>query len=307
MLKLTGPLGWFHRGDTISDMMAGAIRGQLDAPHPDVVMNIETHIFNTVLHADSCAYNIDVGRDVWLNVGRWSRLIKEYVPRGNLERFVENGAQILSGGARYGATANFVFHDPARYAKKHRWGGCLMGATFRGDNRRAGRATLTFYSRTTYIGYMGLLDAGIAHLMARAIARAAPKDRQKWTVNDISFRWHISSQQLHCFKTLPYIYSQPDLMKKLELYRRNPKLASKAPPAWHHLTKWYAKAVNGWEAYHAEQNGKDTNEQASEWLLTEKYGPYRRIKRRWCEYKGILTKRLPPSLPIKALTFDKAI
>lgn len=310
MIKLDHNLGWTFNAPTITEMMAGAIRGQLDCIAPDATLNIETHLFNTTLQAASCRYDLDIGKDVWLNIGRWSRLIKEYVPRVNLDRFTENAADILAGRARDGATCNFVFHDPARYAKKHRWGGCLMGATFRGDNRRAGRATLTFYSRTTYIGYMGLLDAGIAAVMAKQIAKRANTINPNGafaSVDDISFRWHISSQQLHCFKTLPYIYSQPDLMKRLERYARNPRVADKSPPAWRHISKWYAKVLEGWRAYSMSSHDDPSETLVQQWLLTEKYGPFRRIKRRWCEYKKLLNKHVPPSLPIKRLNFDKAI
>jgi len=283
-------------GDTMSMLMHNTIRQHMDCRRPDAVLNIETHLFNVELVAHSCDYNLDVGHNLWLNRGRWSRLIKEYVPREALNRFVSQAKEILSGDARLGATANMLFRDPDRYAKKHRWGGCLMGATFRGDNGKAGGATLTFFSRTTYIGYMGLLDAAIAHVMAREIARP----------EDISFRWVISSMQLHCFKTLPYIYSQPDLMEQLERLQRRRKLIDHAPPTWRHLAKWYCKVVDGWTSF-TELCDDPGNEEAEAWLGTEKYGPFRRIKRRWCEFRGYLNKHIPPSLPVGNLDFDKAV
>jgi len=268
---------------TLSKAMHYTIRNHLDCLKPDAVLNIETHIFNTCIVAHTCKYDLDIGKHVWLNKQRWSRLVREYISKAAVERFITDAQYIFAGNARKGATANMLFNDPVRSEKKHRWGGCLMGATFRGDEDSY--PTITFYSRTTYIGYMGLLDAAIAHVMAREIA--SPKQ--------IAFRWYITSQQLHHFKTLPYIYSQPDLMKKLSKYAKNPRLvSSSASPAWIHITKWYQKVLEAYKLY-----GTDMLEQ-------EKYGPFRRIKRRWLEYKGYLDKNVPPSLTLDQLTFEKA-
>jgi hypothetical protein len=270
--------------------MHGAIRAHLDHPQPDAVLNIETHLFNVQLLADTCDYELDIGKEVWLNKGRWSRLIKEYVPRESVRRFVSQADEILRREARLGATANMFCHDPKRYDKKHRWGGCLMGMTFRGDNGKSGPATLTVYSRTSYMGYMGLLDAGVAHVIARQIA-----EQSGLTTADIGFRWYLSSQQLHGFKTLPYIYSQPDLMGTLERIVRNPPHIT---PTWQILRGWYKKVLEHWD---------DAKHDPKRMLAMEKYGPFKRIKRRWMEAKGYLTKRPPPSLSISEVDLGKAI
>lgn len=295
---------------TLSSMMHTAIRAHMDCPTPDAVLNIETHLFNVVLNAASAEYDLDVGRNLWLNKQRWSRLIKEYLPLEPWERFRSQCGEILAQHARLGATANMLFRDPDRYAKKHRWGGCLMGATFRGDNQKSGPATLTFYSRTTYIGYMGLLDAAIAHVMASEIAMDS-----QMAVSQIGFRWCIASSQMHSFKSLPFVYSQPDLMRRLERYERNRKLVNqtKMPPTWYHMTKWYCKVCDHWDSACAQispEGPVDPAEypEACEVMLNgEKYGPFRRIKRRWLEYKGYLAKHVPPSLPVNQLDFEKAM
>lgn len=283
---------------TITSLMDITVRQHIEEPKPDAVLNIETHLFNTILIANSCDYDFDIGSGLWLNIGRWSRLCKEYVPKDGVNRFVDQACEIMTGEARLGATANLMFRDPDRYAKKHRWGGCLMGATFRGDNKKAGAATITFYSRTTYMGYMALMDAGIANVLARMIWNQV---HGKLLNNDFSgirigFRWHISSQQLHCFKTLPYIYSQPDLMEKLERIAKHSRV--KVTPTWHHLGIWYRKVLQ-----HFNDHGKNVER----FLAGEKYGPFRRIKRRWCEAKGYLDKHIPPKLMVNSLSFDRSI
>ena len=289
---------------TITELMHRAIRAQIEHPKPDVVLNIESHLFNVALTAESAEYDLDVGKNLWLNRQRWSRLIKEYLEKEAWQLFRTQCGEIISGTARLGATGTMQFRRPVRSDKKHRWGGCLLGASFRGDNNKAGKATLTFFSRTTYIGYMGLLDAGIAHVMARLIAEQKPG----WTEKDISFRWHISSSQLHGFKTLPFVFSQPDLIKKLERLERNRNLIKhgKVSPTWYHMAKWYCKITDAFSKAMTESHG-DEKLAANVMVHSEKYGPFKRIKRRWLEFKGYLNKHVPPSLNINDLDFEKAI
>ena len=65
------------RGDDITDAMVNAL---------DFALSQETvergfynanalHILNLTVVADSCDYSLDVGKNLWLNKGRWSRLI----------------------------------------------------------------------------------------------------------------------------------------------------------------------------------------------------------------------------------------
>lgn len=294
-------IGWFCKATDITDLMSSTIRGHLNEPSPDAVLNIETHLFNVTLQSESSEFDIDVGKELWLNKQRWSRLIREYVPLEPLNRLIDQAVEILDGSARDGATANMMFRDPDRYAKKHRWGGCLMGATFRGNNKKAGKPMLTIYSRTTYMGYMALLDAAIAACISREIQKRAK------ITTPIGFRWHISSQQLHCFKTLPYIFSQPDLFEQLEqLSKQNLSKDYRAAfPTWYHTTKWYQKILEAWQTH--SRNGRRTNKAAFEAMLAnEKYGPLKRIKRRWCEHMGYSTKNVPPSLKLDQLDFEKA-
>lgn len=274
-------------GETITDTVQSAFEHLLNMEKPHAVLNIESHVFNVTLESMSCKYKLDIGKQLWLNRQRWSRLIKEYVPRDNLLLFISQAQEILSGNARDGATANMMFRDPIRYEKKHRWGGCLMGAVFRGNGKRAGPPSLTLYSRTTYIGYMGFMDAGIAALIAEAI------DPQI----QIQFRWYIASMQCHCFKSLPYVYSNPRLMKVLEMDARRVRNGRRKPipPTRRNMAKWYNKVLEAWNTH-----GMDM-------LEHEKYGPFKRIKRRWMEHMGHSSKNVPPSVSIMDLDFSKAI
>ena len=274
--------GWVHTGHSMSQCLRSCVSSALSQEHPDAVLNIESHFFDTTLVAETCQYDLDLGRDVWLHRARWSRLIREYVPQEELDRFLTQAWEILKGLARDGATANLMFRDPDRYEKKHRWGGCLMGATFRkGKNHRP---TLTFFSRTTYMGYMGLLDAAIAHCIARSLE----------IVDECRFVWHITSMQLHHFKSLPYLYSQNELYDQLRSWDGYELDRDQLTAPWYYVLKWHHKVLDAFV-----EHGEDM-------LAHEKYGPFRRIKRRWMEHEGHLEGK-PPNLPLAELTFEKSV
>ena len=296
VLHRTG-FGWYLKCDTITDLVYQAVKQTAFCHHPDAILNIETHLFDVLLVANSCEYDLDVGHELHLNIGRWSRLIKEYVPREPWERFRDQAVEILRGDARKGATANMMFRDPERHAKKHRWGGCLMGATFRmGPSNYHG--TLTFHTRTTYIGYMGILDAAIASVMARDIADSCPITDRIYQEN-LRFQWHITSMQLHAFKTLPYIYRKPALNHYLEKLVRNRRLIPSQPPFWKHAAKWQCGVVDR------------ISEEGLDGIKREKYGPYKRVMRRWLETQQLKSGKksdtiIPPKLQVSSLTLEKA-
>lgn len=275
-----------YHGHDMTTALEETIAQTLVHPNPSAILGIETHFYNMRITADSCEFELDVGQNLWLHIGRWSRLIREYVALNELEMFIEQGREIYNGYARHGAATIMRFRSPVRTSRKHRWGGCLLGATFIGSPKYKEKPLLTFFSRTTYIGYMGMLDAAIAHTLARSISEP----------ENISFQWIITDCQLHGFKSLPMIYTKPRLMTELNKYLAmmdRPNARKVIPPSWYQICKWQRKIVRDFEAY-----GHDM-------LTVEKYGPLRRVKRRWMEHNNHLPHR-PPSLPVSQLTFEKS-
>jgi len=273
----------FH-GKNIDDLIVGTMNKHLNHPAPDACLGTETHLFNVLLTAKSCKYTLDVSQELWLNVGRWSRLIKEYINKEHLERFIRISKTIYSRDNRLGATTEMKFIDPIRSEKKHRLGGCLLGVVFRGEYDNY--PTLTLYSRTCYIGYMGLLDAGIMHLLATLITDGHPEK--------ISLRWYITSMQLHSFKSLPYMFTNKkwwDILVDAEFDRSQ---IAQMTPTWRECMRWYCRLMDAFR------------KEGVRMMDTEKYGPYKRVKRRWLEHTDNLPASVLSSLLISRLTFEKA-
>jgi hypothetical protein len=101
--------------------------------------------------------------------------------------------------------------------------------------------------------------------------------------------------QLHAFKTLPYIYQKPALNRHLEKLVRNRGLIPEQPPFWKHAAKWQCGIVDGWK-----RDGEKS-------MTTQKYGPLKRVIRRWAETKNLCGTRRAPSLPVQELDFQKAM
>jgi len=283
-LYLRPRIGWFGHEKDLAALAHDCCGSCLISEKPDVVLGIESHFLNTVLTADSCSMDFDLGRQLALNRPRWSRLIKEYVDKAALQLFIEQARVIISGESRDGAVTEMRFKSPVRAEKKHRWGGCLLGITFHGNWKMG--PTLTLYSRTTYMGYMGILDMAIIHLIAKQIT----SDSNGHLASKVKLIWHITSLQFHHFKTLPYIFSVPgwyDTLCSTNFNRDH-------HPVWWNVKRWFLGIQRDYKQFGVKM------------LEHEKYGPYKRVKRRWLEHIGVLKKNLPPSLKVTDLDFSKA-
>ena len=272
---------------TLTKLLDDVMDYHLSQKKPDAVLSIETHLFDVSLIADRCELTFDVGHQLHLNVGRFSRLVKEYISLEKVEHFINSCKEIVAGNARDGACAGFLFRDPVRTAKKHRWGGCLQSLNFKATPHGPAPFQITVNSRTTYIGYMGHLDACLIYTIISYITDPA----------NVTMRWQISSMQLHAFKSLPLILRTPRLEKQLMnlIQATDLKVIKNLEgPTWYYLANWFQRLL------------RDFKEHGVEMTEVEKYGPFKRVKRRWLEHTGRLSVNLPPTLLVQDLTLDKA-
>jgi hypothetical protein len=265
--------------EDLTELWHDVTRWHLEQDRVDLYLSIGTNLNNVFLQAEGADFDFNF-REVWLNSQRWTRLVREYIDPLDLTRFVQNARTIFAGKGKNGVITQMPFRPVSRSDRKHKWGNCLLAATFRGTPGTAVIPTLTLHSRVSYNAYMLALDIGIAHCLAREIAG----------VDDtylVRVQWHIDVLQLHSFKCLPYLYTQPDLMRTLEDQDELQLYAMKYP-TWKSIERWW-RTVQRYE-----REGKTLDQ--------ELYGPFRRIRRRYEEYKqGIQV----PDLHISDLDFVK--
>lgn len=246
--------------DTMSSLWRDSIwrmwRGTIDNKGLSIVGSADTIAYDNLLACDSMDFDIDMGRDLWLNKQRWNRLVRQYLDPEETERFIFKAGQLSAGEGAKGAVTNMFCQNVARYDRKHRWGNCMMGFTYHGDARK-GTPTIGMHSRVSYIAYIGGLDLALAHVLARHIGRESGL-----LPEDFAFRWYIDALQFHGFKSLPMLFKhefEEDL--HVPQYRRK-------YPTINLVGKWYDKIV-------------DFTERG---IHDNKYGPLKRVMRRYREH-----------------------
>lgn len=253
--------------DTVHSMLFGTIEGG----GIDYVANIDVIRYGNRLVADSMDYDFDLGLDLWLNRSRWTVLCRQYLDLAEVQRFLAHAEKIGNKEGKRGVITNMFCRDVQREAKKHRWGNCMMAFTYRGH--RTQQPTLTLHSRVSYIAYIGGADLAVAHVLARYISK-----RIRVPVSEFRFEWAIDALQLHAFKSLPMLYKQ----NYIEDFS-NTSLRQEYP-AFKIIGRWWDQIVKSTES--------------GESLDSIKYGPLRRVTRRYREY---IAGDFLPSVPVRTL------
>jgi hypothetical protein len=244
----------------------------------DFVASIDTCLYDNLLTCSSMAYDFDMGRDLWLTRARFTVLQRDYLVLPELDSFLDRCESIGLGEAKRGVVTQMFTKQHARRDKKYRWGNCMLGFTFRGGSKYE-RPTLGLHSRVSYIAYIGGLDLALAHVLAREIGQrigAGPED--------IQFRWHVDSLQFHGFKSIPYLFRHGLDEILAEDSKRYP---SSKHPTLKIVRRWWGDMV--------------AKRAAGIPPSAEKYGPVKRIRRR---YEQHLDGNPLPSVPLRTLTLQ---
>lgn len=250
----------------------------------DFIASIDTMVYDNLLTCDSMAFDFDLGRDLWLTKPRFTVLQRDYLDLYELGLFLDRCKSIGLGEAKRGVVTQMFAKQHKRANKKYRWGNCMLGWSFRGGNKYE-KPTLTMHSRVSYIAYIGGADLALCYVLAREIGRKIGcKPR------DFAFRWHVDSLQFHGFKSIPYLFrfGFDDILRD-----DSEEYPSTDYPTLKLVRRWWTVMVQKHE------DGVP--------LEDEKYGPLRRIRRRYGEHLLDPEHTLgvaPPQCPIKQLNFD---
>lgn len=243
----------------------------------DFVSGLDVIRYDNLVGCDSMAYKFDLGHDLWLNKSRFTVLQREYLDLSHLESFLERATEIGLGGVKHGAITSMPFRAQQLRAKKHRWGGCMSTLCFRMSAEK--QPVLILQSRVTYITYMGGADLALCHVIAREISK-----RIGIPVKDFAFRWSCASHQAHSFKGIPYLF-RAGLWPLIVDEEARSQYPDKEYPALKLIRKW-AKVIIEKHEYGVS-------------LEDEKYGPFKRVRRRYEEW---MNDEPLPKCPVKTLS-----
>lgn len=168
----------------------------------DLISSVDVQIHDVVAEADSMVWDFDL-KDAWLTKSRWSMMVKQYIDPDELENFIglctsriglkDRGVAVLRtkkvlprGGAATGHTNK----------QTRTWGSCMLNISY----KAIPVPQITLYSRTSYLGYIGALDIGVAYKVGEYLARELGTD-----VSKFRFVWYNQAIQWHNFKSLAYM------------------------------------------------------------------------------------------------------
>jgi hypothetical protein len=153
--------------------------------------------------ADTCNFDLNIGKDVWLTIARWNTLLRQYVDPEKLFKWLESVKRISTynrgiTALDFNVVRPTVVESNAR-ANRRKEGACLRMITYRAFPQ----PTVSLYSRTSYLGYIAALDLMLGHKLAQM---AADMIGDGLKPNDIAFRWHVDVGQFHGFKSMAFIF-----------------------------------------------------------------------------------------------------
>ncbi len=153
--------------------------------------------------ARAATYNIDIGKDLWVTPTRWSTLIRQYVDPERLFQWLESVKEIstynrgISAMDMQGVKRTVVSSNARANRRKH--GGCMRMVTYRAFPQ----PTVTLFSRTSYLGYIGGLDMLCAY---KLIELACDMIGDGLKPEEFQFVWMCDTWQFHGFKSMAYIF-----------------------------------------------------------------------------------------------------
>lgn len=258
-------------------------------------------------------FEIDIGADLWVTPSRWNTLIRQYVDPDRLFVWLERVKEIST--YQRGIVAmdmNTVKHQVVKSnarASRRKGGGCMRMVTYRAFPQ----PTVTLFSRTSYLGYIGGLDMLLGY---KLIELACDMIGDGLKPEEFEFVWMCDTWQFHGFKSMAYIFAtgQDKFMRITEdvwerhigdTYLVNGVKRTLLPidemPTWKLIRYWWKRLAK------QDAEGKLYSEM--------KYGAEKRIRRRFHAQTGVdqgpyvdgEKEYAPLSTPIELITLDRML
>lgn len=173
----------------------------------DIISSVDVQIHDVIAYADSMAWDFDL-KSMWLTKSRWSMMVRQYIDAEELEAWIGQCTGKIGIKGRGIATMRTKIVKPRGGAatghtnkETRRWGSCMLSISY----KALPRPTITLYSRTSYLGYIGALDLSVAWMAGKYLAK-----EMGIRVEDIAFIWMNSAIQWHNFKSLAYMLNHKD-------------------------------------------------------------------------------------------------
>lgn len=205
------------------------VNGKVGEGVVDIVkQSITVASLNNLVLAKRCDFDdFDMGYIGFGNF-RWRRFLREYVDSEQYWSWVKQAPQVVKNGSelvfvtkpidrKVKVTYNNVNNRTYGGAFSHRWGNCLLGATFRFKPY----PEIMLLSRTSALTKGGCLDLTLASIMARDLGAELGIDP-----SGIRFSWAASSFQVSSWQLVPLAAAWGIKQKIIELGESTPSSKS---------------------------------------------------------------------------------
>lgn len=168
----------------------------------DWVHGTEVGLHNVTIGCETIDFDYNL-KNIWVPPSRWAMMVRQYIDPEALEDNLAKIEERMSGpkfGGRQGRgiavmRTRLVQGKGTGRGVRRRWGSCMLNLAF----RRNPIPTVTLNSRTTYFGYLALVDVAVARAYAAECARITDIP-----LADIQFVWKLDLAQFHGFRSLAW-------------------------------------------------------------------------------------------------------
>lgn len=197
--------------------------------------SFEVGMDNLTVGVESFDFNYDL-KQLWLTRARWNTMVRQYidpealdVTLGMVETYLtkhgtaKRGISTLrmappletEGWAEY--TENVSEEIRTKMVKSwmagrrmsRRWGSCMISLTY----RNVPHPTVTLNSRTSYFGFLAMMDVTVAQVFAKMCG-----DIVGVHPGDMRFVWQLNLAQYHGFRSMAWGLSIPKYKAVLDKY-----------------------------------------------------------------------------------------
>lgn len=174
----------------------------------------EVGLHNVTIGCKTIDFDYNLKR-LWVPPSRWTMMVRQYIDPAALDDNLAKIEERMSGpkyGGRQGRgiavlRTRLVQGKGTGRGVRRRWGSCMLNLSF----RRNPTPTVTLSSRTTYFGYLALVDLAVVKTYAEECAAITGIP-----IGDIQFVWHLDLAQFHGFRSLAWMLGNDEIRKEMD-------------------------------------------------------------------------------------------
>lgn len=179
----------------------------------DFVHGTEVGLHNVAIHCNTIDFDYNLKR-LWVPPTRWTMMVRQYLDpvalRDCLDKIEDRMGPPRRGSDRRGISVvrtRLVQGRGVGRGVRRRWGSCMLSLSY----RALPVPTVTLHSRTTYFGYLALVDMAVARAFG---AMAAARTGIPLAVTE--FVWNLELAQFHGFRSLAWMLMDPEMRAQMD-------------------------------------------------------------------------------------------